>query len=260
MALQLELGIKPVIKFSFVNYVVSEYNTQAVAHLKYILNHPEASYIYLWGGLSTGKSHLLRAVCEQASQNQLTSSYFSFDFLNSSSSKQNTLDMSSGTSSLTSPRTSPRTSPSISIDILDSLELYDVVCFDDIQCIAGHDDWEEAVFGFYNRIKDAQKILVIAGDRSVNSMPIKLPDLKSRLAWGVSYNIKPLSDDDKILLLQTNANERGMTLSDELAHYLIARGSRDLPGLFSILDKLDQASLRYKRKLTIPFAKTVLGL
>lgn len=231
MALQLELGIKPIITCSFDNYVVSEHNTQAVSHLKYIINNIESSYIYLWGAPRVGKSHLLHAVIEQATYKGLSATYFSFENIRS-----------------------------VTVDLLDSLEAYDVICFDDIQYIAGISDWEEALFGFYNLVKDANKILIIAADCSVASLKIQLADLKSRLAWGVSYNLKLLSDEDKEVLLQINAKERGMTLSSDLAHFLISRGSRDITGLFVMLDKLDEASMRYKRKLTIPFAKAVLNI
>lgn len=233
MVLQLELGIKPALKYDFENYIVSDSNTQAVCHLKYLLNSPENSYIYLWGGAGVGKSHLLHAVIELAIEKNLLTSYFSFD----------NIDLST-----------------TSVEILDSLEDLDIVCIDDIQCIAGHSIWEEALFGFYNRIKDANKVLIMTSDCSVNSLNITLPDLKSRLAWGVSYNLKPLNDNEKQTLLQTKAEERGMTLSDDLAKYLITRGKRDIAGLSQMLDELDLASLRHKRKLTIPFSKEVLGL
>lgn len=231
MAQQLELSIRPVIKYNFENYIVSEHNTQAVSHLKFLIKHPENSYIYLWGSEGIGKSHLLHAMVEQASANNLTASYFSFDNLSS-----------------------------YTPEILESFESFDIVCLDDIQHIAGNKLWEEHLFGFYNRIKDANKVLVIAASSSVIGLGIKLPDLQSRLAWGVSYNLKPLDDEDKKLLLKTKAHERGMTLPDELAQFLISRGRRDINGLFEMLNQLDQLSLRYKRKLTIPFAKEVLGL
>lgn len=235
MALQLALGIKPTIKYTFDNYVISEHNTQAISHLKYLIKNPENSYLYLWGAHSVGKSHLLHAVIEYANNNNLTASYFSFDYI------LNNL-------------------ASCPVELLDSLEAFDIVCLDDVQFIAGHQDWEEALFGFYNRIKDANKILIISSDCSVHSLNIALPDLKSRLTSGVAYHLKSLSDEDKMVLLQTNANERGISLSPELAHFMISRGSRDITGLFEMLDKLDQASLRHKRKLTIPFAKSILGL
>lgn len=232
MVLQLELSIKPAVKYSFDNYITTEENLQAVSHLHYCIRHPENTYIYIWGHDGVGKSHLLQALIEFASQKNLLAGYFSF---------------------------SDPELTSMPVSVLDSFENLDLICLDDIQCIAGNEHWEEALFGFYNRIKDANKVLVVASNSSVNALPIELPDLKSRLAWGVSYNIKPLNDDDKQVFLQTKAKERGITLSSDLARYIVSRGQRDIKGLSAMLDKLDCESLRQKRKLTIPFAKEVLG-
>lgn len=241
MVLQLELGIKPIVKFNFENFVVSESNLQIISHLKALTTGQDSflqdNYIYLWGSKSTGKSHLLHAIVEEATHNNLSAIYFSFE-----SSVLNSSDHSD------------------ILGILDNLESFDIICLDNIQNIVGFTQWEEALFGFYNLIKDANKKLIITSDCSVNTLDIKLADLKSRLAWGVSYNLKSLSDQDKITLLQTKANDRGISLSYDLAQFLIVRASRDISSLFEILDKLDQASLRQKRMLTIPFAKSVLGL
>ena len=234
----IDLGIKPIIKHTFDNYIVANHNQQVVAHLKFILNQTVnlgSNYLYLWGQPGVGKTHLLQAVCEEAaSKYNLAASYFSFKYLDNNLTN---LDLSS---------------------VLDNLEMQDVICLDDLNVIADHHEWEEQVFSFYNRIKDANKNLIIASTCSVNSISVNLKDLKSRLASGVSYHIKNLDDQDKKDLLTIRAFERGITLTNEIAEYLITHGQRDIVGLFDMLDKLDRASMRQKRKLTIPFVKEVL--
>jgi len=242
MVLQLDLGIKPLIKPTFENYVISAHNQQIIAHLQYLIKFPEDSFIYLWGEHGVGKSHLLQAVCETAELNNLSASYLSFNSI-INSTEVNPEDLIVYLSSL-----------------LENLESNDIICLDDFQLIAGNRELEEQIFGFYNRIKDCNKVLIIASSGSVNSLDIIIPDLKSRLSHGVSYKLSPLDDDDKKKLLKTRAHERGMFLSDDLAKYLISRGKRDIAGLFEMLDNLDQESLRQKRKLSIPFARDVLFL
>ncbi len=75
---------------------------------------------------------------------------------------------------------------------------------------------------------------------------------------GETQSIKQLSDSDKVLALQFRANQRGMQLSVEVAKFLINRQARDMASLISSLDKLDKASIREQRKITIPFIKEVL--
>ncbi|MBP9722217.1 MAG: DnaA regulatory inactivator Hda [Gammaproteobacteria bacterium] len=228
----IDLGIKPLIKHTFENFVVSEQNAQIVAHLKYLLKTPGANYLYLWGPAGVGKSHLLQAVCEETINKNFTANYYGF-------------------------KNNFKTNFDI-VNILENLELQDVICLDDIDLIAGNYVAEEQLFSFYNRIKDLNKTLIISGNCSILNTKILLPDLKSRLSSGVSYHLKALDDSDKKRLLQTRAHERGMTLTEELAEYLITHGRRDITGLFDMLDRLDRASMRYKRKLSIPFAKEIL--
>ena len=61
-------------------------------------------------------------------------------------------------------------------------------------------------------------------------------------------------------MLQNNAYQKGMELSDEVANFLLKRVGNDLTVLLKKLDILDRASLQAQRKLTVPFVKEVLSL
>ena len=89
---------------------------------------------------------------------------------------------------------------------------------------------------------------------------LTLPDLVSRLDWGVSFQTKALCDDDKVKALQMRAKLRGLTLSNEAGKFLISRLTRDIRSLIHALDRLDKASIAMQRKLTIPFIKSILSL
>ena len=56
------------------------------------------------------------------------------------------------------------------------------------------------------------------------------------------------------------AEQIGLQLSEAVAMFLLARIARSTGQLFTILERLDNASLAAKRKLTVPFVKQVLGL
>ena len=49
-------------------------------------------------------------------------------------------------------------------------------------------------------------------------------------------------------------------MSEEVAEFMLHHWQRDLPSLFGALQQLDRASLAAKRKLTIPFVKSVLNI
>lgn len=211
----------------------SEANLGIVSQLKlYIEQNQETPHgFYLFGLTSSGKSHLLHASGTYAAQMGKSSVCLSCVEL-----KQ------------------------LPVEVLDGLEHIDLICLDDIHLIAGDKQWEQAIFDLYNRVLEHNKYLLISGNESAQKLGISLPDLVSRLSWGLTEQVKPLDDEEKITALQYRATQRGLILSDEVVKFLLNRLSRDMSSLTKSLDVLDKASIQEQRKITIPFIKEVLSL
>jgi DnaA family protein len=148
----------------------------------------------------------------------------------------------------------------MSADVLLGLESLNLICLDDLHHISQYLEWEEAVFHLYNRVYDAGGCMIMAGNDLPRSLNMQLPDLVSRLSWGVIYQLQSLTDVEKQAILVKRADQRGIYLSDEVAKYLLTHCPRHMGALFAVLDVLDKASLAAKRRLTIPFVKEVLEL
>jgi DnaA-homolog protein len=119
---------------------------------------------------------------------------------------------------------------------------------------------EKEQIGLFSRINEAREAgsaVLAAGSAPPAQLALR-DDLKSRLAWGLVYHVKPLTDADRALYLTAEAERRGMRLADDLVAYLLARVRRDLKSLGTILDALDRASLEQKRHLTLPLVREVL--
>ena len=119
---------------------------------------------------------------------------------------------------------------------------------------------EKEQIGLFSRINAAREVgsaVLAAGSAPPAQLALR-EDLKSRLAWGLVYQVKPLTDADRVLYLAAQAERRGMRLADDLVAYLLARVRRDLKSLGAILDALDRASLEQKRHLTLPLVREVL--
>ena len=98
-----------------------------------------------------------------------------------------------------------------------------------------------------------------AGRRQLSPAGLALrEDLRTRLAWGLVYQLRPLSDADKAEHLRATAARRGLRLSDEVVGYLLTRLPRDLPSLNGVLDALDRYSLAAKRPVTVPLVREAL--
>jgi DnaA family protein len=127
-------------------------------------------------------------------------------------------------------------------EVLDGMEQLSLVCIDNIECVAGDELWEMAIFDLYNRILESGKTrLLITGDRPPRQLNLGLPDLASRLDWGQIYKLQPLSDEDK--LRQLRARLRGFEMPEDVCRFLLKRLDREMRSLFMTLDQLDRASI-----------------
>jgi DnaA family protein len=201
-------------------------NATAVA----ALTDSDEPFVYLWGEAGTGKSHLLQAACHAAGRQQHTAIYLPL-------------------------AAEPDLNPQVLTDLEQAAQ---VICIDDLQTVAGDADWERSLFNLFNRARDNGARLLIAADASPGALALNLPDLASRLSWGTVFRLKALGDKDKVAALQLRAEARGLQLSDDVARFLLSHATRDMHSLFALLVRLDEASLRAQRKLTIPFVRQFL--
>ena len=193
--------------------------------------HGEDRFLYIWGQRGSGKSHILQACC-QAAGHQKSTAYLPLQVLHE-----------------------------FGPEVLEGVEEQSLICIDDLDVICGQPSWEEGFFHFYNKIRDYQHAsLIISSHMPPSQMPIKLPDLKSRLGWGLVYQVNELDEESKAQVLQTIAHKRGFNLPESVIQYVISRTSRNMHDLENLLNRLDEASLIMQRKITIPFVKQVLEL
>ncbi len=227
---QLPLGLSLRDDASFDNFYPGK-NAEIIAALQKTASGHGEKIIYLCGSRGQGLSHLLQASCHEAARHKVSAVYLPL-----------------GQLMLQSP------------EILHGFESLQLICVDDLQCIAQSAVWEEAVFHLFNRVYDAGGSIIFTGNDLPKSLPIALPDLVSRLSWGVVYQLHPLSDAEKITVLIRRAQGRGITLSEEVGKYILSHCPRHMTTLFAALDALDKASLAAQRRLTIPFVKEVLEI
>ena len=119
---------------------------------------------------------------------------------------------------------------------------------------------EAAQIALFNAINEARQSggkVLAAGNAPPPLLPLR-EDLKSRLAWGLVYHVKPLTDDERATYLRAEAGRRGMRVPDEVIGYLLTHVRRDLPTLLAILDELDRTSLELKRPVTLPLVREAL--
>jgi len=131
-----------------------------------------------------------------------------------------------------------------------------LVVADDVESL--DPEAQQALFVAINAAREGGPGVLVAGPRPPAQLALR-PDLRSRLAWGLVYQLVPLADGDKALHLKRLAAERGLLLPDDVINYLLARLPRDIPSLQRVMEVLDRHSLARQRALTLPFVREVLA-
>jgi DnaA-homolog protein len=224
---QMTLGVQLKERATFASFLTAR-NQELVAHLKHLVSSTPAGATWLAGPHASGKSHLLQAVCEELAPER-RAAYLPLETL-----------LPFG----------PET--------LDGVEALDVTCFDDVQVIAGLDQWEERLFSLWQRALERNSTLLFAARENPAQVDFQLKDLKSRLASSAVFAVRELNDDEQLEALFLRADLRGLEMPPETARYLQRRYPRDMRSLCDILDTIDDAAFAAQRRLTVPFIRDVI--
>lgn len=131
----------------------------------------------------------------------------------------------------------------------------EVVAVDDVEQLG--DAAQIELFDLYNRMRDSGGTLLVSGAQAPLHLALR-DDLRTRLGWGLVYQVHGLSDEEKAQALAQHAQSRGFAMPPEVTQYLLRHGRRDLPSLMAALDALDEHSLRLHRAPSVPLLKKIL--
>ncbi len=224
---QIPLPLEPRRDSRFEDFV-SGPNDAVVEALKHMPAEPGSS-IFLFGDEGSGKTHLLNALCYETRERQGRAFYLTLKRL-----------------------------PKDAIASLQGLEKLDLVCVDDLHVIAGDEAWEEALFHCFNRIREANGRLLVSSRKRLSALDLGLPDLASRLAWGLRLPLLPLADNDKLAVIILHSKALGWSLPEDVQQYLLKHHNRSMAALIQTVENLHQAALTNKRRITVPLAREVL--
>ena len=216
---QLPLAISPPPAADFDQLVVGP-NAQAVQHLR-SLRGPGAP-VFLWGAQGSGKTRLLRALAAARQAEGERVAWFDAD----------------GALPWTLPE-------GAGLVVLDRCERLDA-------------QRQQAAFALFVDAGSLGVQWAAAGRLPPVDLPLR-EDLRTRLAWGHVFALRPLSDDETRSALRREADRRGIFLSDEVMGYLLTHFARDLGHLMDLLDALDGFSLAAHRPVTVPLLKKMLA-
>lgn len=200
-----------------------------IAQLRAIAVGARADWLYLAGNAGSGKTHLALSLCAAAEQAGRQAAY---------------LPLQAAAGRLR--------------DALESLEGREVIALDGLEAIAGHREDEVALFDFHNRARSVGVTVLYTGRAMPDGLALLLPDLRSRLSQCVRIALPVLDDAGRAAVLRERAQRRGLAIDDAAIEWLLVHSGRELSGLVALLDRLDRESLAAKRRITVPFLRSVL--
>jgi DnaA family protein len=114
-----------------------------------------------------------------------------------------------------------------------------------------------AAFALFNQVREAGGSWVASANQAPAQLKLR-EDLRTRLGWGLIYELHGLSDEEKLDALSKSAESRGLSLSPGVLPYLLTHFRRDMPSLSAMLDALDRYSLETQRPITLPLLRELL--
>ena len=192
------------------------------AELVYVLQHKHDPFIYVWGEEGAGKSHLLRAWVAQA------------------------LDAGKKAVYIDAAAT-PLTEAALEADYL---------AIDQIEKLGNEE--QALLFAVFNRFRNSGKgFLLLSSEHPPQQLVIR-EDLRTRMAYCLVYEVKPLTDQEKINALVSMAAARQVTIDPEIFEYLLNHWRRDMDSLMQMLDTLDNYAVTMGKRITLPLLRQLL--
>lgn len=117
---------------------------------------------------------------------------------------------------------------------------------------------ERALLHLYNYMAGEGGTLLFTARVPVAQWPLRLPDLRSRLAALPAVAVRPPDDALIEAVMVKQFADRQLRVSPEVIAYLVPRLERSLAAVRRVVDALDKAALAGQRGITIPLAREVL--
>jgi DnaA family protein len=116
---------------------------------------------------------------------------------------------------------------------------------------------QHALFNLINQVRENNGTLIASAKQAPLQLALR-EDLRTRLGWGLVYQVHGLSDEEKMDALTKSATARGLSLSAGVLPYLLTHFRRDMQSLSTMLDALDRYSLETQRPITLPLLRELL--
>ena len=118
---------------------------------------------------------------------------------------------------------------------------------------------ENLFYSLLNIIEQDNKYVIITSTKPIVRIDFNLEDLKSRSKNFLLLNIEKPDDELIFAILLKNLSDRQISLDKKLIDYTVKRIERSYRKIYNFIYKIDQLSLKRKKKIDLKIIKEVLG-
>jgi DnaA-homolog protein len=219
---------------SMATFMVADSNSKAFNCLNSLLEDGvlnKGTFLYMYGETGCGKSHLLKSTYKKAIDLKLDSIILNL-------SEWLEFDPASLLSGI--------------------VENYDVICLDNIDSVAGNNDWESELFALFNRwLTKESGLLLVTSKFSQTLSKFSKQEFVTRLQSGITLHINTATNELMQEILVSREKMRGGILTYELAKTIVDK-LKSLPVCLDALKQIDELALEHKKPLNKTMVMTVL--
>lgn len=222
-------GIAPVEKkgsvnnrYTLSNFIVGWDNQLAYSACEAVTKNPGKSYnpLYIYGDVGLGKTHLL-----QATGNEILMKYKNKKVVYTTADKFITEYVTA-----VKKRTIDK--------LLEKFRAIDVLVIDDVQFLSKKEQTQNELYNIFNILYDANKQIIISGDRAPKELTELEPRLRSRFEWGITVDIGKPDFETRLAIIQEKAREKEFMIPQDVAEFIAANVTENVRELEWVLNQM----------------------
>ena len=229
-------------RYIFETFVIGASNRFAHAAAVAVAEAPAKAYnpLFIYGESGLGKTHLLHAIGAYAKElysglrvRYVSSEEFTNDFINS---------IRDDKSSVFQRR----------------YRDLDILLVDDIQFLENKERTQEEFFHTFNTLYNANKQIVISGDRPPKQLTTLEDRLRSRFEWGLITDIQPPELETRIAILRKKAVQDKLSAPDDVLEFIASKISTNIRELEGALIRVTAFASLNRQPVDMGLAEIVL--
>ncbi len=211
-------GLNP--KYTFDSFVVGNCNRLTSAVALEVAQNPGHNYnpLFIFGGVGSGKTHLLHAIGHVALASNIQVLYVSVEQF---------------TNEFVTAIRERKTE-----EFLNKYRSVDLLLIDDIHFIGGKEQIEESFFHTLNELQNANHQIIITSNCPSKAMSLLQSSLHSRFERGFTVDIQPPDFETRLAILRAKAKQQGVEIPLDTLEFICHQVQQNVRKLEGSLNRV----------------------